>query len=66
MLNTLAESGINHSFAEVTMVPDATISLDEAKTRKALRLIDFIDDCEDVQSVSSNIDIPDDFELEDE
>ena len=66
VLNTLAESGINHSFAEVTMVPDATISLDEAKTRKALRLIDFIDDCEDVQSVSSNIDIPDDFELEDE
>ena len=66
VVNALSTAGIDHSYAEVTMVPDSTIALDEGKTRKALRLIDFIDDCDDVQSVSSNIDIPDGFELEDE
>jgi YebC/PmpR family DNA-binding regulatory protein len=62
VLNALTESGITNSYAEVTMVPDVTVALNDVKTRKSLRLIDFIDDCEDVQSVSSNIDIPDDFE----
>ena len=62
---TLEEAGIEHTYAEVSMVPDASIALDEEKTRKVLRLIDFIDDCDDVQSVSSNLDIPDGFDYED-
>ena len=62
----LGEAGIEHDFAEISMVPDATVILDGGKTRKALRLIDRLDDTDDVQSVSSNIDIPADFELDDE
>jgi transcriptional/translational regulatory protein YebC/TACO1 len=52
--------------AEVTMVPETTISLDEDQTRKALRLIENLDDHDDVQSVSTNLDIPEDMALEDE
>ncbi len=66
VLNALTGAGIDYGFAEISMVPDVTVSLNDEKTRKALRLIDLLDDYEDVQSVSSNIDIPDGFELEDE
>ena len=65
VMAALEEAGIEHTYAEVSMVPDASIALDEEKTRKVLRLIDFIDDCDDVQSVSSNLDIPDGFDYED-
>lgn len=66
VLGALEEAGIENEYAEVSMVPDATVALDEEKTRKALRLIEFLDDNDDVQSVSSNIDIPDGFDYEDE
>lgn len=62
----LEGAGIEQSYAEISMVPDATVALDDDKTRKALKLIDRLDDTDDVQSVASNIDIPDDFEFEDE
>ena len=62
VLKVLTAAGFEPSMAEVTMVPDATVSLDPEKTRKALRLIENIDDHDDVQSVSTNLDIPDDFD----
>lgn len=64
VLNALNEAGIENTSAEVTMVPDASVTLDNDTTRKALTLIERIDEHDDVQSVSSNLDIPDDFELE--
>lgn len=65
VLSALEEAGFKHEHAEVAMVPDATVSLDDDKTRKVLKLIDLLDDHDDVQSVSSNIDIPDGFEFDD-
>ena len=64
VLNALTEAGIENTSAEITMVPDASISLDETKTQKALRLIENLDEHDDVQTVSSNLDIPDDFDFE--
>jgi transcriptional/translational regulatory protein YebC/TACO1 len=45
------------------MVPETTATLDNDGTAKVLRLIDRLEDCDDVQSVASNLDIPDDFEM---
>ena len=64
VLSALNEAGIANTSAEVTMVPDASVSLDEETTRKALHLIENIDEHDDVQNISTNLDIPDDFELE--
>ncbi|MFP4375474.1 MAG: YebC/PmpR family DNA-binding transcriptional regulator [Spirochaetales bacterium] len=64
VLNTMQEGGFEHESAEIAKVPEATISLDNEGTRKALRLIELLEDNDDVQDVSSNIDIPDDFEPE--
>ncbi len=66
VLKALNSAGFEESMAEIAKVPDATVSLDKAQTEKALRLIEQLDDHEDVQSVSTNLDVPDDFELEDE
>ncbi len=66
VVKSLDEAEIEHTQAEVTMIPDANISLDEDTTRKALNLVEKLEDNDDVQSVSTNLDIPDDFDLEGE
>lgn len=66
VLTVLDEAGLEHLMAEITMVPDATISLEPNKTIKAMNLIEALDDHEDVQSVSTNLDIPDDLEIPEE
>ncbi|MFW6207663.1 MAG: YebC/PmpR family DNA-binding transcriptional regulator, partial [Spirochaetota bacterium] len=58
----LDEAGYKSERAEITMIPEATVSLDDETTAKALRLIERIDDNEDVKAVSTNLDIPDDFD----
>lgn len=64
LLTAMEDAGFKHENAEVALVPDATVTLDEEKTRKVLKLIDLLDDHDDVQAVSSNIDIPDGFEFD--
>lgn len=66
VLKALNNAGFEESMAEIAKVPDATVNLDKNHTTKALRLIERLDDHEDVESVSTNLDVPDDFELEDE
>lgn len=46
------------------MVPDTYSTLDEETTRKVLKLIDRLEEDDDVQNVYSNIDIPEGFEEE--
>ena len=43
---------------EITHMPNSTISLDEEKAQKLLKLIDSLEDNDDVQSVSHNAEIP--------
>ncbi|MFW6343707.1 MAG: YebC/PmpR family DNA-binding transcriptional regulator, partial [Sediminispirochaetaceae bacterium] len=62
VVESLENAGFAHSSAEISKIPDATVSLDSESTVKALRLIEKLDDLEDVQSVSTNLDIPDDFD----
>lgn len=55
VLTALEEAGYVQLGAEITMVPDTTIELNEEKTEKLMNLIDKLEDHEDVQSVSSNL-----------
>lgn len=64
VLETLQGQDFKEESAEITMVADTTVALDNEKIAKALRLIDRLEDLDDVQSVSSNLDIPDDYEIE--
>jgi YebC/PmpR family DNA-binding regulatory protein len=56
----LEESGIAVSSSELTMVPTSTVAVDtEEAARKVLKLVDALDDNDDVQDVFGNFDIPD-------
>ncbi len=63
VVNALEKAGFEYSMADVSKIPDSTVSLDNDKTAKALRLIERMEDIDDVQSVSTNLEIPDNFEM---
>ncbi len=57
----LEEAGIAFESADVTLLPTQTVPVSsEADARAVLRLIDLLDDHDDVQDVYANFDIPDD------
>ncbi|RLE39394.1 YebC/PmpR family DNA-binding transcriptional regulator [Candidatus Acetothermia bacterium] len=51
--------GITPTRAEVTMIPKNTVHVEGTAAEKVLKLIDALDDNEDVQEVFANFDIPD-------
>ena len=56
----LEAAGVAIDSAESTMVAKQTVELDSAKARQALRLVEQLEDLEDVQRVTANFDIPED------
>jgi YebC/PmpR family DNA-binding regulatory protein len=64
VLNALQAKEFETMSAEVSMVAEAEVSLDNDATAKALRLIDKLEENDDVQNVYSNIAIPEGFEAE--
>ncbi|HEY5530849.1 MAG TPA: YebC/PmpR family DNA-binding transcriptional regulator [Candidatus Anoxymicrobiaceae bacterium] len=63
--DALAEHGIEAESSEITMVPKNTIKLDRDSAKKVLRLIDSLEEIDDVGEVYANFDIPDEI-LEEE
>ncbi len=60
--DALEAAGFKREMAEISMIPDQRITLDDEKTRKVLRLIDNLEDNDDVQNVYSNMDLPEGFD----
>jgi YebC/PmpR family DNA-binding regulatory protein len=56
----LEDAGVTVDQAEVTQLPSTTVPLDAKKARQVLRIVDALDDLDDVQSVYANFDIPED------
>ncbi len=56
----LEAAGVTVDQAEVTQLPSTTVPLDAKKARQVLRIVDALDDLDDVQSVYANFDIPED------
>jgi YebC/PmpR family DNA-binding regulatory protein len=55
----LQDAGIEYESAESSFVPSVTVALDEDAARKVFKLIDALDDCDDVQNVYANFDVSD-------
>jgi YebC/PmpR family DNA-binding regulatory protein len=64
VLNALGAKNFETMSAEVSMVADAEVALDKEGTAKAVRLIDRLEENDDVQNVYSNVEIPEGFESE--
>ena len=54
------KASIAHIAAEVTMLPQATTHLAGKEAEQMVRLMEMLEDCDDVQKVYTNADIPDD------
>ncbi len=53
----MEDAGLTIKLAEITMVPQNTIKLDKDKAEKMLKLMDMLEDQDDVQNVYANFDI---------
>ncbi|MDT0268923.1 YebC/PmpR family DNA-binding transcriptional regulator [Streptomyces sp. DSM 44915] len=58
--SALQEAGIDYDSAENSFVPTMQVELDEEGARKIFRLIDALEDSDDVQNVFANFDVADD------
>jgi len=56
----LEAAGVSIDSAESTMIAKQTVELDSTKARQALRLVEQLEDLDDVQRVTANFDIPED------
>ncbi|MCU1571860.1 MAG: transcriptional regulator [Naasia sp.] len=54
----LQGAGIDYDAADAEFVPGVTVSLDAETARKVFRLIDALEDLDDVQNVFANFDVP--------
>lgn len=60
VVERLATEQIETDVAEISNIPNSTVDLDVETARKVLRLMEKLDDHDDVQNVSSNFNIPED------
>lgn len=54
----IANASISYIVAEITMLPQSTTSLEGKEAEKMVKLMEMLDDCDDVQKVYTNADIP--------
>ncbi len=59
VLDALTAASIECDVSEISRIPQNTVDLDVGAGRKVLKLLERLDDHEDVQSVSANFNIPD-------
>jgi YebC/PmpR family DNA-binding regulatory protein len=57
--SALVDAGIDYESAEANWLPSVSVPLDEQNAAKVFRLIEALEDCDDVQNVSSNFDVSD-------
>jgi len=55
----LREANIDYDSAESSLVPTMTVPVDEDAARKVFKLIDALEDCDDVQNIFANFDVSD-------
>jgi YebC/PmpR family DNA-binding regulatory protein len=55
----LQDAGLDYDSAESSLVPSMTVPVDEEAARKVFKLIDVLEDCDDVQNIFANFDISD-------
>ena len=56
----VADANVETTLAEITYIPQNTVRLDEKPAEQMLKLMEVMDEHDDVQKVHANFDIPDD------
>ncbi len=64
VLEAMQAAGFEQESADVSRVADQTVSLDKEKAAKVMNIVNRLEELDDVQQVSTNLDLPDDYEEE--
>ena len=64
VLEAMQAAGFEQESADIQKIADQTVTLDNEKANKVLKIVERLEDLEDVQMVSTNLYLPDDFEAE--
>lgn len=65
VLEAMQAAGFEQTSADIQKIADQTVTLDSEKANKVLKIVDRLEDLDDVQQVSTNLELPDDFVAED-
>ncbi len=57
--STIEGAGISFDSATITMIPESSVKIDGKEAEHMLRLMEALEDSDDVQNVYSNFDVPD-------
>lgn len=57
--DALDKSNLKYLFAKIAMIPQNTVKLDAKEAEQTLKLMEALEDSDDVQNVYANFDIPD-------
>ena len=63
VLKALKDNNIENVNAELTLRAETLISIDQEMSEKVLKIMDFMDELDDVQEVHTNAEFPDNFEI---
>ena len=65
VLEAMQAAGFEQDSADVSRIADQTVTLDKEKAQKVMNIVERLEDLDDVQMVSTNLELPDDFYDED-
>ncbi len=64
VLEAMQAAGFEQESADVNKIADQMVALDKEKAAKVMRIVERLEELEDVQQVSTNLELPDDYEEE--
>jgi len=64
VLEALNNNNIENTNAELTLRAETSIAIDQEMSEKVLKIMDFMDELDDVQEVHTNAEFPDNFEVQ--
>ena len=64
VLEAMQAAGFEQESADVSRIADQTVTLDKEKAQKVMNIVERLEDLDDVQSVATNLELPDDFDEE--
>ncbi|MGX8686079.1 MAG: YebC/PmpR family DNA-binding transcriptional regulator [Spirochaetales bacterium] len=65
VLEALQNAGFEQESADINKIADNMVKLDKEKAQKVMNIVERLEDLDDVQMVSTNLELPDDFYDED-
>ena len=64
VLEAMQKAGFEQESADINKIADQTVTLDNEKANKVLKIVERLEELDDVQQVSTNPELPEDFEEE--